>query len=907
MEFPHLKDTNFPHLNNVDVYAYHNEFDYSRWIIGTNIKLCNVLWSSDYNDVVKFEDDESRDFYFANLKDYYEIDLTSNSQTVPDGRIKFPIPYDVMARYNYAVVTIPKMPGDSPYINYEDSEAGIRTWYFFIDSIEYRAPNTTLANVTLDAWTQYINDVEIKYMYLERGHAPVAATNVDTYLANPIENNEYLLTPDFTPSTSNIVRSAKYIPIGNGLKYVVVASTIAPYQLANMGTITQDSQYSNSLPTFSDIAGQRDGYQLQVNNYGIGDGYDYSNLKVPCDYTAANGARVPNGLNTYAIRANECFGDEGEGMFFYDVMKSCPQFMRSIEGCFVVDEEMIRDIEPESTYTVAGHTIRWVRGTETITQFDNLTKEEFGFPAKYERFAKLYTYPYSSMEITDNAGHTATVRIENLSNRRYMHNIAQLTFPFTNIRTFFSGINGSGSQTYVWKNLVDYESELLMPNSDWYEFCFDNDIPFYALYMDGEAQWMLENFNSAVRGGKAQDLATYHAAARSANTQMQNAVDFDSMIKSNANASAATANANVHNATTTSATNNQEDRDFNTLKVNKECHYANLLNADEITHNNSVTGFKNNMIQESTNIENERTSIVSSNTASGTMATSMVSGAASILSAPTEGVDAIAGIAGGIGQMINGTINATVIANNATATINANHAMSEELKSNNRLMTQEDNSMATIRNNLFNGPFEEETGGSNREFNRIINEHIQEINDNLNTLNNTNADNIKKTSDSNALRTQQTNDNNAGYTRGSAIDNAQEHLRANVLDKQMRILDARIKSAIHVTNSGGDSKPDYMRTRGIQIKIKTMSNSEIAEVGDWFTRYGYSVNRIWDISQSGMCPMKHFCYWKTNDIWIDDRKSSNNDIEMIIQSIFNRGVTVWNNPNEIGRINVYDN
>ena len=53
--------------------------------------------------------------------------------------------------------------------------------------------------------------------------------------------------------------------------------------------------------------------------------------------------------------------------------------------------------------------------------------------------------------------------------------------------------------------------------------------------------------------------------------------------------------------------------------------------------------------------------------------------------------------------------------------------------------------------------------------------------------------------------------------------------------------------------------------------------------------------------------MNHFCYWKTRDIWVDDRNSSNNAAQEVITAIFNRGVTVWKDPDEVGRVSIYAN
>ena len=135
MKFGRLHDTRFPNIDNVDVYAYKNEFDYSRWVAGTKIKLCNVLWNADYSDVARFETNIERDRWFDELDDYYTIELDSDRAYVPEQAIKIPVPYDVAARFNYMVVTIPVLPGSNPPINYENQETGIRRWYFFVNSM----------------------------------------------------------------------------------------------------------------------------------------------------------------------------------------------------------------------------------------------------------------------------------------------------------------------------------------------------------------------------------------------------------------------------------------------------------------------------------------------------------------------------------------------------------------------------------------------------------------------------------------------------------------------------------------------------------------------------------------------------------------------------------------------------
>ena len=109
MRFSKLGDTSFPNSQNADPYSIRNEFDYTRWVPGTVVRLVNVLWNSDYENVVKFDSDEERDEWFDGLSGYEPVTLKTNSTMVPDGSIKLPIPYDVCAGYNYVYIDIPVM------------------------------------------------------------------------------------------------------------------------------------------------------------------------------------------------------------------------------------------------------------------------------------------------------------------------------------------------------------------------------------------------------------------------------------------------------------------------------------------------------------------------------------------------------------------------------------------------------------------------------------------------------------------------------------------------------------------------------------------------------------------------------------------------------------------------------
>lgn len=895
MKFGRLHDTRFPNLDNVDVYAYKNEFDYTRWVAGTKIKLCNVLWNADYSDVARFTTNIERDRWFDELNDYYTIELDSDRAYVPEQAIKIPVPYDVAARFNYMVVTIPVLPGSNPPINYENQEVGIRRWYFFVNSIDYRAANSTACRLSLDVWTQYQNDVEIKYLMLERGHAPVAASDVDAYLKNPIANNDYILAPDVTPSDSQIVRSANYIPFGNGVKYVCFASVCPISELSKLGSVKHnDSEYTFGNITYSDVDA-RYGYQLEVHGFKVGNGDNYSALNTRVKSFGSTQEFIPNGSYMYAIPAASA------NDFVNTVMHDCPVFFRTILACFMVDADMLTFGQ---SVTFNGFGIYECVGKNQNIDI-TLTKEMFGFPEEYQHLAKLYTFPYSEIEITDNVGESVTVRIENTGSI-VAHKDTMLAYPFLDARIWFDGINGTGSQNYAWIDMNGTSHQKEMPNSDWSKICFDLDIPCYAIYMDGNTAWYLDNFNSGLRGNAKRALAAYHDAVRSANTARANAVDSNNTMYANTDRDATTLTTNTNNTANCNRSNADLTIAANTTNTNNSNHSSEECTTFSNSGLERKTSNSNTVSIATTIVENQTTAAVSTTNAAASAQTGAIGGAmAGVgLGATIGAAGGPIGIAGGaaigaLGSIIGGVIGygcaettAGIVLNGQETSVslmnqanNANVGISQGVADN---ITESQNQLRTKTNTTNNNAFSAQT-------------------DNTNATSRANAGNTAATMRANSDATRDTGNANAGYTREVGVLNAKENLESTHLALQYTLNDAKMRAPIQVTAERGNYLSYYAGNNGVQFKIKTMPNGDIRQIGDTFMRYGYALNQIWDLEKSGLCPMPHFCYWKAGDIWVDDRKSSNNLIQETMVSIFMRGVTVWNNPDEIGKVSIYAN
>lgn len=935
MDFPHLPDTKYPYLDNVSNPGYENRFDYLRWVPNTKVKLCSVRWNSDYSDVVKFDTDQLRDEWFDQLPTdpYCEVVLNTNKQLGSDNTVKVPIPYDRASQFNYCVVDIPIATSADAPLDYE-SEYGFHRWFFFVTDFVHVNPSTTLLTLSLDVWTQYINSVGITYMVLERGHAPVAATDVDSYLANPMDNSDLLLAPDENFGNDTVSRGSRFIPFGSGEKWLCIASVCPPNMLSQLGTVTDGGSASYSDPVFSDEEGypndaMRWGHQYHVDGFGFGSGRDYSGVTTAVGNVGSSDGRIPNNVSMYAVPAGDAFG----GNLLADLVRVCPTFLRTVRACFVVAREMF---DVGNHHNIAGHVLYEVRGNSRDLGDVTLTKDMFAYPDEYAGFAKLYTYPYAQLEVTDNEGKSATVRIETTSGIK-AHAVTSLAFPYLNMRMFLTGIGGSGSESYQWRDLSGVHDEQ-MRNSDWYRFCYDFGIPTFALYMDGATSWQVQNWNRALGNSRNSAIINYHNSVRQANNAMANAVDAANTAQTNSNNSARNAYTNAVNSANTAQTNTNNDA--NTLDKNHAntracrtdvCANINATNTSNQSTRNSAsltqvltnntlnqrqTSLSNATCVANTNTENQTStsnsitngiSAVASGAVSGAVGGSVIPGVGTALGAVVGSGSALIGaIANGVTTQISANANTTIT--DATVTLNSNissftqstnHYNTMAANTANITITNNDNTLRTdntARENDCDAANTSNTSGTMRT--NAANTRNTSV---------TNAGNTRDTAIGNAANTRNNAASNAGWTRDATVTAAQDVARNTQRDAMAGLLDARNDAPVELCPTSGDATSEYMRTRGVQIKVRTQSKSAIRMAGDTFARFGYSLNQIWNVAKSGLKLMRHFTYWKASDIWVYDVCETNDTPQNAIVAIFEKGVTVWNDPDEIGMVSPYDN
>lgn len=384
--------SDFPNLDNVNVYRYDNTLDYSRFKPTARLKMCNVPWCGDYDNVVKFDDDAARDAWFDALEGE-TVNLDTMFNVKPDGASKVPVPVTSAQGYNYLVVDLPRMTSDAQPLAYAAGDRKRRYCYFIRDA-QQLSPNSTRLILTLDVWTTYINEMQFDYVLLERGHAPVAASSVADYLANPRDNSAYLLSDDVNTGGEPYVETARAYRNYSAETQRACIATYADLQ-GDFGTAA-----APKVPAISEP--------------------DVSGVLAPRVYSVAVGDLQP---------------------FLRKIESNAPWMKSTVLGVFFAPSDLLTQSAP---FELWGISITVLDAVQKIETFMRPGVADFGYPAQAEGFAKLYTYPYAAIRIGDERGHTSTVRIEDLgANGIQLASAVNLVMPYISIDARLLGIAGA--------------------------------------------------------------------------------------------------------------------------------------------------------------------------------------------------------------------------------------------------------------------------------------------------------------------------------------------------------------------------------------------------------------------------------------------------------------------------------
>lgn len=805
-DFPHLDDTRFPDLQTANVYKYRNELDYSAYEVSTKIKLLNVPWCGDYDNAVYFETREERDKWFDSQKGAVK-EMPTMFRLYADGDIKVELPIDECMEYNYVIIDYGKAP-------YQDKETKYSKMFYFISDMKQDSVNTTRLQLEVDYWTTCVYDMGITYVNLERGHAPMAETDADTYLGNPLENSEFLLTDD--------------VSYGYLQRVTDTENVIFNDYTGNLEDMTLGFQTSASMEK---------SWQIDGN---------------PCIPTAAfESSQAFSSVDPFVIDSLaqwEAFRDT--------VIEQCPQFFETVKGMFIVPKKLLTY---STSFEFCGFTCHFLASHGDKLQGGiKLEKEMFGYPGEYSDIAKLYTYPYAAIEVTDFKGSTMQIRVEDTAGSVEVRTMMCDMYPFLGIEAYLTGIGSGGRSELRFQNNFTHTMTI---GGRYYDFSTKWNIPVFSVQLTPQADWELD--------GKISADATI------ANVNTQLTLDKANMDLSNQATKDMTAN------------NQQVERSvFNIAKWLQQANgeFGKILAADL---------FKTDVDYGTTTMTN--TSIGSLVSAGVGVVEGFAHGAAgAAIATKQKDADkamnnAIAGdMVSGAANAINTGVNVVVSSLNYAALVTKNRAALEAY------WGDMDSSFGGATGSGYNYYTWKNT--TDFDYKRILAGQAAIAGGSYASYGNSTGTSITETV---------TGTNEIGIKlKQDVYDNTKEAQT----ETSTRTYDAKRNQTYlsnHPTFGQLTGTPDIIsKPFGLSFNAVTQSKNAIRQAAEQFMRYGYTLNMQWKVGSFNVMP--RFSYWKCSSVYCDDSGVYEGG-QAMVKSILERGITVWRNPDDIGRISIYEN
>ena len=874
MNFPHLDDTAFPHLNTVDVYKHHVDFDYMRYDnVQMIIRVLNVPWDlgevhvgnrtvGGIGNVVKFESDAARDAWF-NSKRYAEtpeqaasgnydgfVWRTKYREFHDEDEIEIELPFDVAARYNY--ITIEYVPApDSDYpVNYE-SERGLLKWFYFSRAVESLAVNCTRCILRRDTWSTYINRISIPYMMLDRGHAPMAkAASADVYLANPLANTRYLLAPDvdYNAGESRRVASSNNIVLNAEAYYACIVTTANPR--GNFGTAAASTWITPA--------------------------------------NVLNNTQGQPSANVFAIRANRL------NAFLNNINSNIPQFIQTVQAVFFASRELVT---LGTEFTFGGETCNWLVEKNNRKSLVSLNKAAFGYGSKYANIAKLYTYPYAQIVISDDKGNTRIVNVEETSGTINLDFKLSFAYPWLNIEGHLLGIGNATIGNIEFSNLSAHSFAF---GGAWYEHLRVWNIPTFALTQSAHDVADYSTFYDREQSYLENETQNTDALQTNA-TANTNALASNDTANTNALASNATTKTNEDATADMSVTNTAVQNATNSYLVNRQNYYTVQGTLTDQGYNFASADIANDVTLETTNNEVDAAYAGAAISGIGGVLSSAASGAAGGVALGPAGIaggaiaGAIGGVIGGISGQMQTAVSNNLLESQATVQRNANNAGVELTNTTSGTKTGQQTSLNTIS---------VDTQNENNTTQTANNAGLMKAN----------ATRTQNTNDANANREKATADANANREKATADANANREKTTNdaIANRDKTTADAGVVAAFNQASLaapytyGSYDAGDTSTTRpmGMFASVVTQPIDAIEQAGDYFLKYGYAYKGNWNFETFNVMPK--FSYWRCDDLTV--RGLDVPDLYMDeIRFFLLGGVTVWRVPEDIGNVSIYEN
>lgn len=858
--FPHLQKANsWPGLSTVDPFDLQVTFDPYLWKADVEIHLCKTHLDSNYEHIGGWPTKADRDEWFDSHSDM-SIILDTEMHVLPGQEIKLPLSFEVLNEYNQIFIDFPPSPTAG------GSETSCR-YIYFIDDVAYRSPSATACIITLDEWSTHRFDIDLRYIMLERGHAPMAAVTADAYLSNPRDNCGLLTAADENYGHGERLRYSARNVINAGPHWLVFAMTADPEQ--DPGTY-----------------GHRENWRVPTT----------SAYRVEGAISPAVFAIEPADANYMINRINE----------------RAPQLMPTIQAVFLIPKRYVTTGQGFSFLGVSCHEIEPV---QQVTPFLYLSKDKFGYPSEYREIAKLYTEPYAWLELVDETGRTQTIAIEDTTGQLRLSVIASILAPMIGVDAYVAGIGTSVESDITWDNLT---SHTFAAYGDWTTCMRHWNVPCYAVIQNSERAFEWVNHWQRVQAklsidsgydiGIANNNLNYSLRGASLDRQVsrlgQAQANDNAQLTLSNNAAAATTDANLAKTYGDVDVDRRLSGRLTSLTQNEYALAASNANA--------ASG---NMIAQSEVAAGLSQSYRDHVAASGT------------LSQAQGWIDLGGNLASGVAQEVS--LDTQLLGHQDDVAVQtAYQALTDGVS---LMRTYEDTGYANLaaESGVQTASLQLEgaqIAAANAQATYALamsnNQAVHDATDaaiidkyNYASTHARAILGIQTALARNSLSTRQS------YARAMlegdvALNRAQIGATKGMSDQSVTARrDLGNESLANAHRAGRLGTPkvyaqptggltNYTRPQVMICNIKTQDIGAIAAAGDTFLRYGYRLDgRQWQVTS--LTPMPKFSYWK------GDIQLGGGDITEVtrrtIKGIFAAGTTIWTDPSEIGVTSIYDN
>lgn len=351
--------------------------------------LKNVLLNNKYEHTIYFTDRPTQKAYFESKKKY-TIEK-HNYQRVDKGVLKVGLPYEYLIDCNYLMFTnLAHIYSGNQVIDvHVNEQSGTKTYYAFINNIEYINNNVTAIYYEIDVMQTWLlgADYALQESFVEREHTDNDAIGVNT-IEEGLPIGEYEFEPVTQTSSGSLVNKRNKVENG---QIRALDSEIEQYSVVIASTVQRSEQ---PIQPFTEAQGDMYGGFYSGVAYFVANDLDFSGTLLANKTTAEVVNKFLENLTTSNM--------SDAILSIYEV----PHFIAPTH----VDGGTIGTVDKDACYNELS--ISFPKNTAWDVYPNAST------PAKKKaKNNKLYTYPYSLLYVTDNMGNSAEYRYEFFSSQ----------------------------------------------------------------------------------------------------------------------------------------------------------------------------------------------------------------------------------------------------------------------------------------------------------------------------------------------------------------------------------------------------------------------------------------------------------------------------------------------------------